>query len=90
MSETFRPENPEQIEEAVRWALANETSLEVVGSSSKQGFGRPCGAEHRIDLSQFSGVVNYEPEELVMSALPGTSLAEIEASARTSPPATGL
>ncbi len=79
MSETFRPEGPDQVAEAVRWALAKETSLELVGSGSKRDFGRPCRAEHRLDLSQFSGVVNYEPEELVMSASPGTSMAEIEA-----------
>ncbi len=78
MSETFKPENAEQVEEAVRWALAKETSLEVIGSASKRAYGRPGQAEHRLDLSQFSGVVNYEPEELVMSARPGTPMAEIE------------
>ena len=78
MSETFKPENAEQVEEAVRWALAKETSLEVIGSASKQAYGRPSRAEHKLDLSQFSGIVNYEPEELVMSASPGTPMAEIE------------
>lgn len=79
MSETFKPENPEQVEEAIRWALAGETSLEVLGSGSKRAFGRPAEAKHRLDLSGISGVVNYEPNELVMSARPGTPIAEIEA-----------
>lgn len=79
MSETFTPETPEQVEEALRWAVAGETSLEVLGSGSKRAFGRPVEAGHALDLSGFSGVLDYEPNELVMSAKPGTPVAEIEA-----------
>lgn len=77
MSETFKPASTGQIEEAVCWALAKETSLDVLGGGSKRDYGRPAEAEHRLDLSAISGIVKYEPKELVMSALPGTSLAEI-------------
>ncbi|MBT3360068.1 MAG: FAD-binding protein [Rhodospirillales bacterium] len=79
MSEKFKAQSTKQIEEAISWALANETSLEVIGGGSKRAFGRPGEAGHLLDLSAISGVVNYEPKELVMSALPGTPLAEIEA-----------
>ena len=79
MGEKFKPETSKQIEEAITWALASETSLEVLGGGSKRAYGRPSEAVHELDLSAISGVVNYEPKELVMSALPGTSLAEIAA-----------
>jgi len=77
MSETFKPDTTQQIEEAVSWALASETSVEVIGGGSKRAFGRSSEAGHLLDLSAVSGIVKYEPKELVMSALPGTSLSEI-------------
>lgn len=79
MSETFKPESTKQVEDAITWALASETSFEVIGGGSKRAYGRPNEAEHLLDLSAISGVVNYEPKELVMSALPATPLAEIAA-----------
>lgn len=79
MTETFKPESAEQVEEAVRWAVAGATALNIVGSGSKQAFGRPVEAAHKLDLSGLAGIVDYEPNELVMSARPGTLLADIDA-----------
>jgi len=79
MSETLKPRTAEQIEEAIRWALAGKTPLEVIGGGSKRAFGRPMAAAHALDLSALAGVVDYEPNELVMSARPGTRLADVEA-----------
>jgi glycolate oxidase FAD binding subunit len=77
MSTSFRPTNVEQIAEAVSWAAAEETPLEVVGHGSMRGFGRPVQAGHEIDLSALSGITLYEPNELVLSARAGTPMAEI-------------
>jgi glycolate oxidase FAD binding subunit len=65
--------------EAVRWAAAEETPLEVVGRGSKRSIGRPVQAEYTLDLSALCGVTLYEPDELVLSARAGTPIAEIEA-----------
>ncbi|WP_316978987.1 glycolate oxidase subunit GlcE [Shumkonia mesophila] len=79
MTETFKPRTPGEIEDALRWAVAGKRPLEVLGGGSKRGFGRPVEAAHGLDLSALAGIVNYEPNELVMSALPATPLADIEA-----------
>jgi len=79
MSTTFRPESVEQVAEAVAWAVAEETPLEVIGRGSMRDFGRPVQAGHGIDLSALSGITLYEPEELVLSARAGTPMAEIRA-----------
>lgn len=79
MTETFKPRTAGEIEEALRWAIAGKTPLEILGGGSKRAYGRPIEAAHALDLSQFAGIVNYEPNELVMSALPGTPVADIEA-----------
>jgi len=78
MTETFKPENAEQVVEAVAWAVAEGQPLEATGCGSKPGLGRPVQAAHGIDLSGLTGITLYEPEELVLSAHAGTKLAEIE------------
>jgi glycolate oxidase FAD binding subunit len=76
---TFSPESAEQVVEAITWATAEGTPLEVVGRGSKRALGRPVQAAHALDLSRLDGITLYEPEELVLSARAGTPLAAIEA-----------
>lgn len=76
---TFMPISAAETLEAVRWAVSEEAPLEVLGRGTRRGIGRPAQTEHSIDLSGLTGVMLYEPEELVLSARAGTPLAEIEA-----------
>lgn len=79
MSETLKPATPEQLQEAVAWALAEKLPLEILGQGSKRGWGRPVQAAATLDMSGLRGITLYEPEELVLSARAGTPLAEIRA-----------
>ena len=79
MSDTLKPRDAKDVEEAVRWAVDNDKALEVAGSGSKRAIGRPSQTDMTLDLSGFSGVTLYEPEELILSAKAGTPLAEIQA-----------
>ena len=74
----FTPSSTTEVLDTVKWAVAEETTLEVVGTGTKRDIGRPTEAEHQLDLSKLTGVTLYEPEELVLSARAGTPLAEIE------------
>lgn len=73
----FTPTTPEEVLEAVRWAVSEETPIEVLGHGSKRAIGHDVQSEHSIDLSQLTGVTLYEPAELVLSARAGTPLSEI-------------
>ena len=75
---TLMPNTPDQVQEAVRWAFETATPLDLQGLGTKSGLGRPGSADHMLCLSGLSGVTLYEPEELVMKAMAGTPLAEIE------------
>jgi len=75
----LKPASIEQIVDAVRGALADRQPLEIVGRGTKRGLGRPIQAGATLDLSALSGIVSYEPAELILTCLAGTSLAEIEA-----------
>ena len=79
MTDTLKPRDAKDVENAVQWALAESKALEVVGRGSKRALGRPGQTDLTLDLSGLSGVTLYEPEELVLSARAGTSMTEIEA-----------
>jgi glycolate oxidase FAD binding subunit len=64
--------------ERVRNAAAAGTSLRIRGGGSKDFYGEALAGE-LLDTAPLNGVVSYEPSELVVTALAGTPLAELEA-----------
>src|SRR5437764_11697452 len=74
----FRPADIDELREAVAEALAAEEPLEIVGGGSKRALGRPVQAAHTLDLSRLSGIRDYAPSELVLTAGAATPLADIE------------
>jgi glycolate oxidase FAD binding subunit len=79
MTDALKARDANDVEDAVRWALSEGKTLELVGRGSKRALGRPSQSDLTLDLSGLSGVTLYEPEELVLSAGAGTPLAEVEA-----------
>src|SRR3989440_1418701 len=75
---TFVPSDLGELRDAVAEALAAEEPLEIVGGGSKRALGRPVQAAHTLDLSRLSGIRDYAPSELVLTAGAATPLAEIE------------
>lgn len=59
-------------------AGANGTKLELRGGGTKADFGAPREAE-LVSLAALTGVVDYDPAELVLTVRPGTPLAEVQA-----------
>ena len=79
MTDTLKPRTAKEVEDAVQWALGKGRALELVGHGSKRAIGRPAQSDLTLDLSGLTGVILYEPQELVLSAQAGTPLPEIEA-----------
>src|SRR5260370_20276698 len=67
-----------ELRDAVATALAAEEPLELLGGGTKRGLGRPLQTAHTLDLSHLSGIRDYAPSELVLTAGAATPLAEIE------------
>jgi len=78
MTQTLKPRDAKDVENAVGWALAEGKTLEIAGQGSKRDLGRPSQSDITLDLSGLTGITLYEPEELVLSARAGTPIAEIE------------
>lgn len=76
---TWHPNDPADVASAVADALSDGKTLELIGGGSRRAFGRPVEADVVLDLSGVSGVVTYQPEELILAAAPGTPMAQIEA-----------
>jgi glycolate oxidase FAD binding subunit len=64
--------------ERVRLAAESRQPLRLVGRDSKAFYGRPVSGA-ALEIAAHSGIVNYEPTELVLTARGGTPLAQIEA-----------
>src|SRR5258706_3634966 len=74
----FAPANLDELRDAVADALAAEEPVELVGGGSKRNMGRPLQTPYTLDLSRLSGIRDYAPSELVLTAGAATPLAEIE------------
>ncbi len=79
MADTLKPENEEQLLDAVKWAVSSKTPVEVLSGGSKRAFGRPMQTAATLDVSALSGIATYEPAELFVTAGAGTPMAELEA-----------
>jgi glycolate oxidase FAD binding subunit len=79
MAGTIKPRDAKELRQAVEWALNDNVTLDVRGQGSKIALGKPMRCDQVLDLSGLSGVVDYAPEELVVTLRAGTPLSEIEA-----------
>ncbi|GAA0582810.1 glycolate oxidase subunit GlcE [Caenispirillum bisanense] len=79
MTDILSPATPEQVRDAVAWAVDSRTPLRIQGHGSRDGLGRPVTAPATLDLSRLSGILDYQPAELMLTAHAGTPLAEITA-----------
>ncbi len=62
----------------VRDAVEAKETLAISAGCSKTFIGRQIETDRTIDVSGHTGIVSYQPVELVMTARAGTTLAEIE------------
>jgi glycolate oxidase FAD binding subunit len=69
----------EQFRQQVLAAAADRRTLRIRGGGTKDWYGQALAGDDILDTRAFSGIVDYEPTELVITARCGTPLAEIEA-----------
>jgi glycolate oxidase FAD binding subunit len=69
------PRDAVELAEMIR---THSRPLEPLGLGSKRSIGRPIDADE-LDLAALDGIVDYEPDELVLTARAATPLAVIEA-----------
>lgn len=70
--------NIDLFREQILAAARNKTSLSIEGGGTKSWYGN-ANSHPKLDTRHYSGILEYQPEELVITACAGTPLKEIEA-----------
>ena len=70
--------NIDLFQEQILAAVKNKTPLSIEGGGTKSWYGN-ANSYAKLDTRSYSGILEYQPEELVITARAGTPLKEIEA-----------
>lgn len=73
------PATEAEAAEIIRDHAERAVPLEIRGGGTRAGFGNAVQAAATLSSSGLSGILTYNPAEMVMTARAGTSVAEIEA-----------
>ena len=75
----LRPADVSELRQIVRESIDNATRLRIVGRGTWLDAGRPVPDAQPLSLERLSGIVDYTPGDLTLTARAGTTLAEIAA-----------
>lgn len=76
--QTLAPTTPDEVQAAVAETAAKGRRIEVIGAGTKRGVGRVARADLVLSTAGLDSVMDYAPEELVLTARPGAKLKELE------------
>jgi len=75
---TLKPTTPEEVREVVAEAGAAARHIEVVGAGTKRAVGAMDPVDLVLSTQRLDRIVDYSPEELVLTCQPGVRLADLE------------
>jgi glycolate oxidase FAD binding subunit len=67
-----------EVAERVRAARAAGATLRIAAGNTWMDAGAPCAADEQLSVAGLSGIVEYEPGDLTLTARAGTPLADLE------------
>ena len=73
-----RPTTTRELQDCIADAARTGAKLEIRGGGSKCAIGAPRDGLRLLDMRGFSGVIDYDPAELVLTVGAGTPLAEVQ------------
>ncbi len=74
----FTPNNENEIQEIIKYCFKKNLPIEIVGTRTKQDIGKKLQCAKILDMSKISGIIDYKPEELYITAKAGTPLKHIQ------------
>lgn len=74
----YHPQDTEEVCNIVAAALSGGHKLEITGGGTRADFGAPDRQADHLCLQSLSGILDYDPAELVLTARAGTSLIEVK------------
>ena len=76
--EKFEPKDESEIQQIIKYCFKKNLPIEIVGSQTKQGIGKKLQCAKTLNMSQFSGIIDYKPEELYITVKAGTPIKIIQ------------
>ena len=76
--EKFEPQDESEIQQIIKYCFKKNLPIEIVGSQTKQGIGKKIQCAKTLDMSRFSGIIDYKPEELYITVKAGTPIKTIQ------------
>src|SRR5215207_717291 len=73
----LRPSDVVGVRDVIRDAIDRKTAVRIVGQGSWLDAGRPVGDHRHLSLDGLTGIVDYTPGDLTLTARAGTTLADI-------------
>jgi glycolate oxidase FAD binding subunit len=77
-SSVLKPSKEEAVADIIKYCYKKNIPLEICGSGSKKNIGRNFQSQKTLDLSNYSGIIKYEPAELYIKVKSGTPIKEIK------------
>ena len=78
MTETFKPETVQQLQDLVRWAVNAGEAFNITAQGTKAQLDNyPARGAVRVEMTGVSGLTHYDPDEMVLTARAGTPMAEV-------------
>jgi glycolate oxidase FAD binding subunit len=69
----------QEVQEAVQDAVVAKRRLELRATGTKRHLGRAASYDSVLDVRSFNGIIDYQPEELVLTLRAGTPMDVVEA-----------
>ena len=73
----LKPTKEKEISEIIKECYKKNIPLEILGLGTKKSIGRNFQFEKTLDLSNYSGIIDYKPEELYIKVKSGTPIKDI-------------
>ena len=77
-SSIFYPQKENEVADIIKKSYKSNIPIEIIGSGSKKGIGRPIQCAQTLSLSKLEGIIEYKPEELYIKVKAGTRIDVIE------------
>lgn len=78
VTQAIKPASQDELIDTVQTAIAGKTPLELTGTGTKRALGRTMQTAATLDLSGFSAIALYEPDELVLTTGAGALRSDVE------------
>jgi len=75
---TLTPHTENDAAYVIRNAAADRKTVSIIGNGTRNGFGNRIACDETLSSSALTGIIDYEPAEMVMTVRAGTPVAEIE------------